>query len=94
MSETTSSSSRLSDAGVAHGNGEPSGVSVREQIERLIAEHPLLGNWQLEFVRSHWASSSDVLEYRRRDNPHAAQLMIKHRKPADGSRSEQEGGHT
>jgi Phosphotransferase enzyme family len=56
-----------------------SGLSIRRQIERCLSKHPLLGAWDLEFVGTHCAKASEVLEYRRRKQPQAQRLMIKHR---------------
>jgi Ser/Thr protein kinase RdoA (MazF antagonist) len=62
-----------------NGDGESTATPVREQIGQLVAKHPLLAAWNMKFVCDHPASSSDVLEYRRGDQPQAPPLMIKHR---------------
>jgi len=56
-------------------------ASISQQIERCLSKHPVLGNWNLEFVGRHFARHSEVLEYKRRDQPQAPTLMIKHRMP-------------
>jgi aminoglycoside phosphotransferase (APT) family kinase protein len=60
-------------------NGQLAGFSTQDQIEQLIRDHSLLSKWRLEFACRHSASCSDVLEFRRRDDPVAPRLMIKHR---------------
>ena len=59
-----------------------SGLSISQQIERCLSAHPVLGSWNLELVGRHFARNSEVLEYKRRDQPQAPTLMIKHRIPA------------
>lgn len=54
-------------------------AQVREDVELLASKHALLGRWTLQFVTRHSANSSQVLEYRRLDQPDAPRLMVKHR---------------
>ena len=56
-----------------------SDVRISQQIGRCLSEHPVLGSWSLEFVGRHFARNSEVLEYKRRDQPQAPTLMVKHR---------------
>jgi hypothetical protein len=80
MGDATLSPDRATEAeSETRGNSFPANIPIRERLERLISQHPVLGKWNLKFICSHWASSSDVLEYRRGDDPEARPLMIKHR---------------
>jgi aminoglycoside phosphotransferase (APT) family kinase protein len=69
-------------------------VSIRTLVERCLMKHSLLGAWDLEFLGTHGASSSEVLEYGHRNQPQARTLMIKHRRGVmSREESEQEVGH-
>jgi glycosyltransferase involved in cell wall biosynthesis len=50
----------------------------RDHLERQLKEHPLLRNWQLEFVRRLEGRHSQLIEYRARSNGKEATLVVKH----------------
>lgn len=50
-----------------------------DEVERHIREHPILGPWQLQRVRSYRIAFSEVLEYRRALDPDKPLILVKHR---------------
>ncbi len=50
----------------------------RDHLERRLQEHPLLGNWQLEFVCRSEGRHSQLIEYRGRSNGKETTLVVKH----------------
>jgi aminoglycoside phosphotransferase (APT) family kinase protein len=62
-----------------NGNAQAGNEAVQREVERLMGMHPVLKDWGVEFICIHPARSSEVLEYRRRGQPEAPHLIVKHR---------------
>lgn len=70
---TSPHSSQVAESGQLSRNG------LLAAIERRLREHPLLGAYDLEFVRTHEAPYSEVFEYRHRSQPGKPPILVKRR---------------